>query len=196
MGRASRKLPNFMTVDEFYAWPGDGKGGKYELVDGELRTMSPAYPVHSAIQSNLHYRMSSHLDVAGGKCRVYVEPAIEVRIRANINTRVPDLGVSCAKLTVNVSALPDPILLVEVLSPSNMADTWNNVWAYTTIPSVQEILIVQSTRIEAQLLRRDARGAWPADPTLITGDGTLTLNSIDLTLPLRDAYARTYLVES
>ena len=117
-----------------------------------------------------------------------------MQVRTKINTRVPDLGVSYAAVTAQDFALPDPILLVEILSPSNKRDTWNNVWAYCTIPSVREILIVASTRIEAELLRRDAAGHWPAEPTLIVADGTLTLDSIGLTLPLVDAYAGTYLV--
>jgi hypothetical protein len=33
------------------------------------------------------------------------------------------------------SALTDPVLLIEILSPSNQAETWANVWAYATIPS-------------------------------------------------------------
>ena len=49
----------------------------------------------------------------------------------------------------------DPVLLVEILSPSNRAETWTNVWAYTTIPSVREILVLHSLRIRAELLRRD-----------------------------------------
>ena len=47
----------------------------------------------------------------------------------------------------------EPVLLVAILSPSNEAETRANIWAYTTIPSVQELLIVHSTRIEAELLR-------------------------------------------
>ena len=35
-------------------------------------------------------------------------------------------------------ALADPVLLVEILSPSNQAESRANVWAYTTIPSVPD----------------------------------------------------------
>jgi Uma2 family endonuclease len=84
----------------------------------------------------------------------------------------------------------DPVLLVEILSPSNQAETWINVWAYTTIPSVQEILVLHSTAIRAEMLRRDANGNWPERPELME-DGMLELHSIGLQLPLAAAYAGT-----
>ena len=194
MASSQRKLPDTMTADEFLAWPGDGAGGKYQLVDGALRAMSPASAVHGRIQGNLAKIIATHLDDgASGRCGLYTEPAIHVQVRAKINTRVPDLGVSCAKVTAQDIALPDPILLIEILSPGNKSDTWDNVWAYCTIPSVREILIISSTRMEAEFLQRDANGNWPSDAINIGTGGTLSLSSIDLTILLADAYAGTYL---
>jgi Uma2 family endonuclease len=60
--------------------------------------------------------------------------------------------------------LPDLIVLIEVLSPGNTSDTWDNVWAYATIPSVREIVVVHSTRVLAELLRRGPDGHWPEEP--------------------------------
>ena len=181
-----------MTVDEFIAW-GDGEGGKYQLVDGEVRAMSPASTTHGTIQADLAKWLSNHLDVPGGRCRVLTEPAVQTRIRAKKNMRVPDLGVTCTADAAGQIALPDPLLLIEIMSPGNQKDTWDNVWAYATIPSVREILIVQSTRIEAQLLRRQADGSWPQEPDLILLDGILGLSSIDFSVPLSQVYAKTYL---
>jgi Uma2 family endonuclease len=189
------KLPETMTADEFKAWSGDGHGGKYELVDGELRAMSPASATHGAIQSRLARLIGNHLDGTGSRCGVYTEPAIDVRTRAAINTRIPDIGVSCAKLTPHDFALPDPILLIEILSPGNKADTWTNVWAYCTIPTVKEIVVLASTRIEADVLKRDADGNWPANPTRVGPDGILALDCIGFAAPLRDVYTGTYIVE-
>ena len=70
--------------------------------------------------------------------------------------RVPDLGVTCSP-DMSSHATPEPVLLIEVLSPGNFAQTRSNMWTYTTIPSVAEILIVHSTRVEAALLRRGFR---------------------------------------
>jgi Uma2 family endonuclease len=87
-------------------------------------------------------------------------------------------------------------VLVEILSPSNEAETRANIWAYTTImtiPSVQELLVAHSTRIEAELLRRGADGSWPEQPEIIRADGSLSLASIAFTAPLAAIYRTTAL---
>jgi hypothetical protein len=67
------------------------------------------------------------------------------------------------------------------------------VWSYTTIPSVREIVVVHSTRVFAELLRRDADGNWPAEPEEIGPEGDLRLDSIAFTCPLPAVYAQTHL---
>jgi Uma2 family endonuclease len=115
------------------------------------------------------------------------------RLRANANLRVPDLGVTCSPNEPGQIVVPDPVLLIEILSPSNEADTRENVWAYATIPSVREILVVHSTRVAAELLRRRPDGTWPEEAEEVRQGGTLRLDSIDLTCPLSEVYARTHL---
>jgi Uma2 family endonuclease len=105
----------------------------------------------------------------------------------------PDLGITCAADAPSQRTLPDPIALIEILSPGNSTDTWDNVWAYTTIPSVREILVVHSTRVLAELLRRGPDGHWPAEPEEIGPDGTLCLGSIDFAYRLPEVYAQTHL---
>ena len=65
---------------------------------------------------------------------------------------------------------PEPILFIEILSPSNEVETWANVWTYASIPSVAEILVVHSTRVAAELLRREANGQWPDEPVVLGPD--------------------------
>ena len=108
------------------------------------------------------------------------------------NVRIPDLAVTCSGYDAEESALADPVLLIEILSPSNQAETWANVWAYATIPSVQEILILKTASIGAELLRRNQDGSWPNQPlSIATGD--LTLESIGFHVPLAAAYRTTRL---
>lgn len=84
-----------------------------------------------------------------------------------------------------------PVLLVEILSPSNQAETWSNVWAYTSIPTVREILILHSTRIGAEILRRDGDGSWPERTEAVPPDGVLSLEGIGFRLGMAALYART-----
>ena len=69
------------------------------------------------------------------------------------------------------------------------------MWTYTTIPSVQEVLRVRSTRVEAELLRRGRDGTWPEpeQPAIIRATDVLELTSLDFTAPLASLYRTTVL---
>jgi Uma2 family endonuclease len=192
MPETQRKPPT-MTVADFLDWGGDGSGRKFQLVDGELRAMSPGSVTHGTIQMTLGRLIGNHLIGSDSRCRVVSEPAVATRVRANINLRVPDLGVTCTPDAPGQQTLPDPILLIEILSPGNASDTWDNVWSYTTIPSVREIAVVHSTRVLVELLRRGDDDNWPAEPEEIGSDGMLRLDSIGFACPLGDVYAQTHL---
>jgi Uma2 family endonuclease len=182
-----------MTVADFLDWPGDGTTKHHQLVDGEVRAMAPASATHGIIQATLAYLVTRRLIETGSPCRAVTEPAVVPRLQANTNLRVPDLGVTCSPNEPGQIVVPDPVLLVEILSPGNEADTRENVWAYASIPSVREILIVHSTRVAAELLQRQPDASWPKEPEEIGPDNTLRLESIDLTCPLIDLYERTHL---
>jgi Uma2 family endonuclease len=188
-----RKAPHHITVDEFIAWVGDGR---WQLIDGEPRAMAPAHATHGIVQATLAFLLNQHLYTRGSPCVVVTEPAIQPRVRSRSNMRVPDLAVTCSPVQAGQIALPDPLLIVEILSPSNEADTWENVWTYATIPSVQEILVLRSASITADLLRRRADSTWPEEPMQIGRDDALHLACIGLTIPLPALYARTYLERS
>jgi len=81
--------------------------------------------------------------------------------------RLPDLAVTRSDYAAEEAGLTDPVLIVEILSPGNQAETWANVWAYTTIPSVLEILVLRTVSIGADLLRRSPDGSWPREPESI-----------------------------
>jgi Uma2 family endonuclease len=183
--------PSRMTVAEFLDWEGDDTDRKFELVDGEPRAMAPASITHGTIQASLARLLGNHL--VGTGCRVITAPGVIPRVRSSANMRVPDLGVNCIADTAGQRALPDPILIIEILSPSNEAETRQNVWAYASIPSVQEILLVRSTEIAAELLRRQADGNWPAQPQTLEGGADIALDSIGFRAKLGDFYEDTHL---
>ncbi len=183
-----------MSVTEFLAWnPSDGR--LWQLVDGEPQAMAPANRTHGAIQGELGSLIRNHLAERASPCSVVVAPGVIPRVQADTNIRVPDLAVTCSGHEAEEPALTDPILLVEILSPSNQAETWANVWSYTTIPSVREILVLRAVSIGAELLRRNSDGTWPERPAMIA-EGDLVLESIGLRVPLPAVYRTTRLARS
>jgi Uma2 family endonuclease len=180
-----------MSVQEFLAWePEDGRA--WQLVDGEPQAMAPASRTHGTLQGELARLIGNHLRAQGGSCSLVVAPGVVPHVNASINMRVPDLAVTCSPYEAEETALTDPVLIVEILSPSNQAETWANVWTYTTIPSVREILVLRSATIGAEVLRRSADGSWPQEPERLA-EGDLLLSSIALSLPLADIYIGTRL---
>jgi Uma2 family endonuclease len=186
---AANQLPASMTVAEFLAWsPPDGSD-RWELIEGAPRAMAPASPRHGAIQGEAARLIGNRLaDLAGPPCLVIVEPGIQPKVRADWNVRIPDLAVTCAVLDAEDRLLHEPLVVVEILSPSNRADTWANVWSYTTIPSVWEILVLHTAAIRADLLRREEDGTWPDNPTALTLGDDVALKSIDFTAPIAAFY--------
>ena len=185
-----------MTVAEFLAWdPADPTRRRWQLIDGEPVAMAPGSETHGALQSELARLLGNHLLDRNSPCRVITEPGIVPRLRPDRNYRVPDLGVTCAPPSSG-SIVSQPVLLVEILSPSNEAETWANIWAYISIPSVTEILALHSTRIEAELLRRAPGGTWPEQPDIVGRDAMLTLASIGFSAPLAALYRTTALAVS
>lgn len=186
---AANQLSATMTAAEFLAWsPPDGSD-RWELIEGAPQAMAPASPRHGAIQAEASRLIGNRLvDLPGPACRVVIEPGIQPKVRADLNVRIPDLAVTCAAMDADDRLLREPLVVVEILSPSNRADTWANVWSYTTIPSVWEILVIHTAVIRADLLRREQDGSWPDNPLALTLGDDVSLESIDFTAPLTAFY--------
>jgi len=176
-----------MTVAEFLDWNPQG-GDRWELVDGTPQAAAPAAPRHGAIQSEVARLIGNHLAESSPTCRVIIEPGIQPKVRANLNARVPDMAVTCAAWNPDERLLRGPLVLIEILSPSNKAGTWANVWSYVTIPSVREILVLHTAEIRADLLRREDDGTWPDNPQVLQAGDIVALESIGLSAPIAAFY--------
>jgi Uma2 family endonuclease len=185
------KIPIRMTVAEFFAW-NPPSPQLWQLVDGEPQAMAPANRTHGAVQAELCRLIANHFDEQKSPCSVVAAPGVIPRVQSETNVRIPDLAVTCSGYDAEESALANPVVLIEILSPSNQAETWANVWAYTTIPSVLEILLLKTASIGAELLRRNQDGSWPSKPLPIE-TGELNLESIGFRIPLAAAYRTTRL---
>jgi Uma2 family endonuclease len=119
-------------------------------------------------------------------------PGIVPHVRAVWNFRLPDIGVASSPPSSD-QVVRDPVLLIETLSPSNDAEMRANIWVYTTIPSVREILAVHSTRMEAEQMVRGADGNCPEMASDVRGDDPITLRSIGFITPLAELYRTTAL---
>ena len=107
-----------MFVAEFLSWNPAGPE-RWQLLDGEPVTMAPANRSHGALQSELSRLIGNHLANRRGQCSVVVEPGVVPRARSGFNVRIPDLAVTCSAYELEEATLSAPVLIVEILSPSN-----------------------------------------------------------------------------
>ena len=164
-----------------------------ELVDGVIRLQDPASDTHNTIFANLVREISIHVRAHQPQCRAVATPGIRPKLRKKQNWRVPEIAVTCAPNRKDVHATEGATLIVEVLSRHNRRDTWGNVPLYASVPTVQEMLLVDSEKVEVHLLRRQPDGNWPDDPTVLGPGAIIELTSIGMSLPLAVAYEGTWL---
>lgn len=196
MAAAARKLDtDLMTVDEFLVWTDQRPDVLYDLVDGVSRAHDAPMTDHGVIQTNVTLLIGNHLRATLPRCRHITNPGVRPHIAANWNFRIPAMAVTCSDDRRNRRDIDQALLVVEVLSPGNVAATLSNIPLYASLPSVQEVLIIDSRKLAIQILRRGADGHWPRDPEAADPAAGCALTSIGLTLASTDVYRDTEVAE-
>ena len=149
MSDPARRL---MTLEEFLRWD-DGTDTRYELVGGFPVAMAPPAPAHGAIAARIIARLEEALR-RRRPCRALVEAGILHPDRAD-TFFVADIAVTCAPYEPGGQSVEEPLLLIEVLSPSTERhDRRVKLPAYRRIGSLREIVVVDSEAPFAELYRR------------------------------------------
>jgi Uma2 family endonuclease len=171
-----------MTVAEFLTWD-DGTDTRYELIDGRPVAMAPVTPSHSIIVVNLSHALKSKLK---SPCYAGSEAGVE-RPGRNDTFYEADVVVSCTPVAPGIAAIPDPVVVIEVLSPSTIEhDRGRKAYDYRRIPSVREIVLVASDQRHVEIWRR--RGAkWEVEDVI--GDAALELEAVGVAIPFAAIYA-------
>ena len=99
----------------------------------------------------------------------------------------PDGLVYCGpELPSSAVEVPDPVIVVEVLSPSTRkVDLSSKLVGYFKLPSIAHYLIVDATE---PLIIHHARGTGDHILTRIVRDGSITLDPPGLEIALSDIY--------
>ena len=173
-----------MTVDEFLSWD-DGSDSRYELWEGVVVAMAPPMPAHGRLVMTLGGEISAALR-ARPPCGVFGEAGIALPDR-NDTFYIADIAVSCEPLRREDRMIRNPVLIVEVLSPStSTSDRQIKLADYWRIPSVEEILLIDSQSPFAEVHRRES-GRWFTE--IVRGlAATLVLQSVPLTIAMATLY--------
>ena len=189
MALAARKQP--LDPDAFLDWE-QHQAERYELVDGQVRLMVGGTIGHNDITDNIHAALRTRL--RGTPCRAR---AVQTRVRAADEHYVyPDVVVSCTPRRPDELFIDDPVVVIEVLSPSTAHyDQTEKRWVYQAIPSLRQLVYVSPNEAKLELVTREPDNSWRS--IFITGlDTDLALASLDLTLPMAEIYADTTIAET
>ena len=190
MSHAVIDQPPPVTVAAFDRFLDTQRGEvRYELIGGEIVAMTNPTIAHEVIVGNIGGPLRSLM--RSRDCHVS-QGGIHVQSREDgqgADKPRPDLIAFCGPVDMRRNYVTNPLVVVEVLSPSNMdADRGAKLRFYkTALPMLQHIALVyqDQTRVE-HFWRTDA--GWSVE-TLVTIDAVLRFDAIGFEIAVAEIYA-------
>jgi Uma2 family endonuclease len=163
------------TYTEYLAYERDS-AMKHEYDGGDILAMAGGTPRHNALAS----RVSAALENARGPGCVAFQSDQRIRVLATGRATYPDASLVCGSIDRDPAdpsgtTITNPMVLVEVLSPSTEADDRGTKWQhYQMIPSLREYVLVSQAEPRVERYRRLDSGAWEYEDT---SSGAVQLSS-------------------
>jgi Uma2 family endonuclease len=162
---------------------------KSEYFGGEMFAMAGGTGPHANLAANLIGTLYARL--AGKGCHTYTSD-MKVRTGASGLHTYPDVSVVCGSPKFaddRCDVLVNPKLIIEVLSESTEAkDRGFKFQQYKRIESLHEYVLVSQTEALVERFWRDETGAWTHYAETRGLEATVTLRSLDVTIPLAEMY--------
>lgn len=175
MGHAAQKQR--MSAEEFLSWDAH-EPVKHEFVRGEVFAMAGAEERHVTTALNVAMALRTHL--RGTPCRTFMSD-MKLRVEAADCFYYPDVLVTCSAADTDPLVKREPVLVVEVLSPSTAAfDRGDKFADYRLLPSLREYLLLDPDKRRGDLYRKGADGLWVLHP--FSTEEVVRLESVGLTL--------------
>lgn len=176
-----------MTVEEFDRWHAD-QPERWELIRGVPVMMAQGSRRHTFIKTNIARHLANKL--AGTDCYATVD-GIEVKERNVDLSAVPDVVVECGPPDFSASEAAEPVVLVEVLSPSSERDDVGRKWqGYCLIPSLRHYLVVDQDSRFVTVHTRTGPSSFAED---VVREGAIELTALGVSLSLDEVYERVVL---
>lgn len=175
-----------MTADEFIAWALE-QDGRYELEDGLVVRLASERAAHARVKGNTYVALREAIARAGLPCEAFTD-GMAVQVDAT-TVFEPDALVRCGdRLSGDAVRLSDPVIVVEVQSPSSGSrDAMTKLVDYFRLPSVRHYLQLHPAK---RVAAHHARPEGATDVTTrILGDGVLRLDPPGLELDVAAFFA-------
>jgi Uma2 family endonuclease len=145
------------TAQKFLEWSARQRK-KYELEDGEVVEMAAEKARHALMKHAATSALQAAIVEAGLDCSVFPDGMTVVVDDKHV--RLPDAAVQCAPVDLDAVTLDQPLILVEVTSPSSVyRDENHKLVEYFQLPSVAHYLLLSpDQRIVIHFKRGDEPG--------------------------------------
>ena len=179
------QAPKRMTVDEYLVWA-EGHPGRYELIDGVVRQMSPEKVGHAEGKGLAYLALLKAIDRAALAFFALPDGAT-VRVAKDTAFEPDTLVYGAPKADPNNLEIPNPLFVVEVGSPStHKYDAGFKLQGYTSLPSVHHILLVNTVK---RVITHHRRISETKFEMISVKDGMLRLDPPGLEIPVADFFA-------
>lgn len=131
-----------MTRDAYRVWTAAQRRGRFERIDGAVIAMAPERGAHLRIKANVYVALRRAIAEARLACQALPDGStVEI---GDTGDYEPDAAVNRGEpMGDDDIAMPNPITVVEVLSPSTRSnDQFRKLPGYFSVPSIQHYLIV------------------------------------------------------
>jgi Uma2 family endonuclease len=186
MSGVGTREPDFpMTREEFLAWTTRQPTGRFERIDGIVIAMAPERISHIRRKVAALVALRRAVSEAGlASCEVLGDGAT---VQVEDSDFEPDALLHCGpRLPGDSTTVPDPQVLVEVLSPdSGTRDRATKLRAYFKLPSDQHYLIVWP---EEQRIVRHSRTSNGQVATRVFASGEIELDPPGTTVTVEEFY--------
>ena len=181
-----------ISLEEFFTLLEKDPEHRYELIDGYPYMMTGGSPDHSIIGLNVAGIFREQLRKR--PCIAY-NSDVYIQLDGEENCLCPDASISCdARDRYATKVIRYPCVVAEVLSPGTKArDRGIKADLYQNMPSVQEILFIDTQVMRIQLYRREA-DYWIMRN--FTHNDTIELTSVNIQFSIAEAYEKTTFDES
>jgi Uma2 family endonuclease len=175
-----------MSREEYRRWAEGQPSGRFERIDGVVVAMAREQLSHVERKSLVWLALHQAVAAAGLPCEVYPDG---VTVEVDDNDFEPDAILRFGEVLPGGGvSIPDPLVVVEVLSPSTrQGDLTRKMVAYFHVPSVQHYLIFWADR--PQVIHHRRRVEDDGIDTRVVTTGEIRLDPPGVSITVEEVYA-------
>jgi len=176
----------YMSREAYRQWAAEQPRGRFERVDGRVVAMAAERAIHADRKGLAWLALRRAIAAAGLPCHAYPDG---MTVEVDDSDFEPDVVVHCGpRLPPDATAVPDPLIVVEVLSPRTKGtDLTRKLVAYFRVPTIRHYLILFADR--PQVIHHRRREDDQGIDTQIRKNGEIRLDPPGITITVEEMYA-------